>query len=75
MLIFSQDKKSVIDAKILYVQRNLGGGKDGKFMISACAEGMGMQVVAAVFADEKNALDTLEKAYRAFSDGAASYSF
>lgn len=74
MLIFSQDKKSVIDAKLLLIQRNIGGGKDGKFMISAYAE-PGGQVIAAVFADEKTAMDALEKAYRAFSDGAASYSF
>lgn len=74
MLIYTQDKKNVIDAKMLQVQRNIGGGKDGKFMILACAEGMG-QAIAAVFSDEKTALDALEKAFRAFSDGASGYSF
>lgn len=74
MLIYTQDKKNVIEAKLLQVQRNIGGGKDGKFMILASAEGMG-QAIAAVFPDEKTALDALEKAFRAFSDGASSYIF
>lgn len=74
MLIFSQDKKALIKASSLQVQRNLGGGKDAKYMIIASPEGLG-QVIVAAFADEKTAIDTLEKVYRAFAEGAASYSF
>ena len=74
MLIFSQDKKNIIDAKLLQVQRNLGGGKDGKFIILASSVGIGA-TVAAAFQDEKTAMDALEKAYKAFADGAASYEF
>lgn len=74
MLIFSQDKKNIIEAKLLQVQRNLGGGKDGKFIILASSVGIGA-TIAATFPDEKTAQDALEKAYRAFAGGAASYEF
>ncbi len=74
MLIYSQDRKSVADAKSLYIQRNIGGGKDAKYMIAAGLDGVGM-VVAAVYPDEKSAMDALEKVYRAFADGAAAYKF
>lgn len=74
MLIFTQDKKSIVKARTLQIQRNIGGGKDGKYMISACPEGVGA-VIAATFPDEKTALDALEKAFRAFADGASSYCF
>lgn len=74
MLIFTQDRKCVVKARTLQIQRNIGGGKDGKYMISACPEGLGT-VIAAAFPDEKTALDALEKAFRAFADGAPSYCF
>ncbi len=74
MLIYSSNKKSVIEARLLQVQRNIGGGKDGKYMIIAYPEGMGT-VIAATFADEKTAVDALEKAFKAFADGASSYCF
>ncbi len=74
MLIYSHDKKNVVDARMLSVERNIGGGKDSKFMITASVEGFG-PAVAATFPDEKTAIDALEKAYRAFVDGAVSYEF
>lgn len=74
MLIYSQDKKSVVDARLLQVQRNIGGGKDAKYAVVAFGESTG-QVIAAQFADEKTALDVLEKAFQAFESGAASYRF
>lgn len=75
MLIYSYDRKCVIDAKLLQVTRNLGGGKEGKYIISA--EGMGglSTAVAAQFPDEKTAIDALEKAYAAFAEGAKAYKF
>ena len=76
MLIFSRDRKCVIDAKVIQVTRNLGGGKDGKYIISAeCTGGLSAPVVAAQFPDEKTAIDALEKAYAAFADGAKAYKF
>lgn len=75
MLIYAQDRKSVIDASTLQVQRNLGGGKDAKFSIFASSEGLGQCVLAASFPDEKTAVDALEKVYTAFADGAKAYKF
>ena len=74
MLIYAQDRKSVADAKSLVVQRNLGGGKDGKYMIVAGLEGLGT-VIAGAYPDEKTAIDALEKAYTAFAEGAKVYKF
>lgn len=75
MLIYSQDRKSVINARQLQVQRNLGGGKDAKYMILAYADGIGGNVIASTFPDEKTAVDALEKAYTAFAEGAKTYKF
>ena len=74
MLIYSQDRRNIVDAKLLEVQRFIGGGKDTKYAIIAFGESTG-QVIAAKFADEKTALDTLEKAFQAFEGGANSYRF
>lgn len=75
MLIFSQDRKSVLDASTLQIQRNLGGGKEAKYCIAAYRIGLGETTVAAVFPDEKTAVDALEKVYTAFADGAKAYRF
>lgn len=75
MLIYAQDRKNVVDARLFAVQRNIGGGKDGKYMILACTEGVGSQVIAGAYPDEKTAMDALEKAYQAFADGAKAYKF
>lgn len=74
MLILTQDKKNIVEVRQLSVQRNIGGGKDGKFAIMAFSEGLG-SAVAATFPDEKTALDALEKVFRAFEGGAVSYEF
>lgn len=75
MLIYAQDRKNVVDARLFAVQRNIGGGKDGKYMIIAWAEGMSGQVIAGAYPDEKTAMDALEKVYAAFADGAKAYKF
>lgn len=75
MLIYAQDRKSVVDASTLQIQRNLGGGKEAKYCIAAYRSGLGEPVLAAVFPDEKIAIDALEKAYNAFADGAGAYKF
>lgn len=73
MLIYSQDKKNVVDARLLEVQRIIGG-KDAKYAIVAFGESIN-QVIAAKFADEKTATDALEKAFQAFELGAKTYRF
>lgn len=75
MLIYSMDRKCIVDAKTLQVTRNIGGGKDAKYAITA--EGMGglASVIAAQFPDDKTAIDALEKAFAAFADGASAYKF
>ncbi len=75
MLIYSQDRKSVVDAALFTVERNLGGGKDAKYVILAKPDGFGAVVIAAAYPDEKTAMDALEKVYAAFADGAAAYKF
>lgn len=75
MLIYAQDRKSVVDASTLQIQRNLGGGKEAKYCIAAYRSGLGETTVAAVFPDEKTAVDALEKVYTAFADGAKAYKF
>lgn len=53
MLIYSQDRKSVADARLLQVQRSFSGGKDAKFCIMAVGESTGA-VIAANYPEEKN---------------------
>lgn len=74
MLIFSQDKKNVINANLFQIQRTIGGSKDAKYAIMAFGESTG-EVIAAQFADEKTAADSLEKAFQAFESGAKTYRF
>ena len=74
MLVFSQDRKTVIKAKSLSVQRNLGGKKEEKYVITAWG-GELSGVCVATFSDEKTALDALEKSFAAFENGARTYRF
>lgn len=73
MLVYSQDKKSVLDADTIQVQKNISG-KEAKYIISASAGARGA-IVMGQYIEEQDALEALEKAFRAFGDGAASYSF
>ncbi len=76
MLIFSQDKNQIMDCKTLSVTKNYGGKKEDKFAIVGSAgiatELNGNRILAS-FPDEKTALDTLEKIFTAFENGAKSY--
>lgn len=74
MLIYSKDRKSIVNANLIQVQRNLGGGKSEKYLISAVGESTGA-VILSCYPEEKLAVDALEKIYNAFADGAASYKF
>lgn len=75
MYILSMDGKTLIKATTLSVTKNFGGKKEQKFAIAAEREGQLTAVVAAVFPDEKTAIDALEKAFQAFADGAKAYRF
>lgn len=75
MLIYSMDRKCIVDAKTLRVTRNIGGGKEAKYVISAEDTGELASAIAAQFPDEKTAIDALEKAFAAFADGARAYKF
>ncbi len=78
MLVFSQNRKTIIDCVSLGVSRNFGGKKDEKYVIVGTA-GFGTAVnennIMALFPDEKSAMDELEKVFTAFAEGASSYKF
>ena len=78
MLIFSQNKKQIMDCKTLSVTKNFGGKKEDKFVIVGSAgiatEFNGNGILAS-FPDEKTALDALEKVFTSFENGAKSYRF
>ena len=77
MLIFSQDRKNVIDCVAVSVAKNFGGGRDGKYALIGTA-GFATELnsgVIATFPDEKTALDALEKMFEAFANGAKFYKF
>ena len=71
MIIFAQDRKSIVDCKIVNITRNLGGGKEAKYILTASASGFGTVTVGS-YPEEKNAMDELEKIYAAFAAGAES---
>ena len=73
MLIFSQDRKKIVDCFSVTVTRNFGGGKDGKFAIVGHSLGTEFDGVLESFSDEKTAMDELEKIFVAFEGGAKSY--
>lgn len=77
MLIFSQNKKQITDCKMLAVTKNIGGKKEEKFVIvgtaGITADIAGGNAILASFPDEKTALDTLEKIFTAFENGAKAY--
>lgn len=78
MLIFSQNKKQIMECRTLSVTKNYGGKKEEKFVIVGSA-GVATELngngILASFPDEKTALDVLEKVFAAFESGAKSYRF
>ncbi|MCM1487966.1 MAG: hypothetical protein NC203_06345 [Firmicutes bacterium] len=75
MLIYSDDKKTVIEASCLRVERVVGGGKNGKYVISGWRNAIGEGVVCAQYATEEEAVNGLENAFKAIADGAGYYIF
>lgn len=78
MLIFSQDKKRVMECTTLGVVKNFGAKKEEKYAITGTTGFSGSldgNYTLALFPDEKTAMDELEKAFNAFAEGATSYKF
>lgn len=75
MLVYSFDKKAIADVSCLIVERNVGGGKDGKFVIRGYRNSIGEGVVCSRFDNEEDAIRELENAFKAFSDKSAYYIF
>lgn len=73
MLLYSQDRKSILDADTIQVQKNISG-KEAKYIISASAGARGA-VVMAQYIEEKDAVDALETIFKSFAEGAAAYKF
>ncbi len=72
MLIMAQDKKRMVDCKIVEVTRNIGGGKEAKYVLTASTSGFGAMIIGA-YPDEESAMVELEKIYTAFESGAKTY--
>ena len=72
MLIMAQDKKRMVDCKIVEVTRNIGGGKEAKYVLTASTSGFGAMIIGA-YPDEESAMAELEKIYTAFESGAKTY--
>lgn len=76
MLIFSKDRKKIVDCISVAVSRNYGGGREAKFSlvgsggIGTTLDGSGL---LASYPDEKTAMDELEKIFAAFEGGAKTY--
>lgn len=74
MYILSQDKKILIQFggddgfTMLNVTRNFGGGKEGKFVITA-----GGTQIMGLYPEEKNALDELSKILDALEENRQTY--
>lgn len=75
MLIYSLDRKKIIKARSLSVEKNMTTKKEEKYAIVAENNAGFSAVIAALYPDEKTAVDALEKAYQAFADGAKAYKF
>ena len=72
MIIFSQDRNRLIDCKVIDITRNLGGGKDSKYVLTASTSAFNAGIIGS-YPDEKSARDALEKIYDAFEKGATTY--
>ncbi len=74
MIILSQDKKTLSDCARVSVERNLGGGKEAKYILIGTLIGTGtFQYSLANFADEESAKAELQKICAAFAAGEKAY--
>ncbi len=74
MIILSQDKKNISDCARVSVERNLGGGKDAKYILIGTLIGTGtFQYSIANYPDEGSAMAELQKICTAFANGEKAY--
>lgn len=75
MIIFTQDKKSIVDCARISIERNLGGKKDEKFLLIGCvyASSNLLTPTLSKYPDEESAKAELERIYEAFANGANTY--
>ncbi|MGN0687954.1 MAG: hypothetical protein ACI4KA_07615 [Oscillospiraceae bacterium] len=73
MLIMSQDKKHLIDSSLIEVTRNIGGGKDAKYALTASSTAGFGAVMLGTYAEEKNAIDELDRIFSAMLAGEKAY--
>ncbi len=75
MLIFSYDKKNLMDCVRVSVEKNLGGKKDEKYFLVGWGMGIGNLSTPTLgkYSDEESAKAELEKIYEAFANGATAY--
>ena len=74
MLIYSQSRKKIADCAAISVERNVGGGKEGKYaLVGSAGFGTMCDVILSLYLVEKTAVDELEKIFAAFDSGAGSY--
>lgn len=75
MIIFAQNKKTLVDCDKISVERNIGGKKDEKYSLVGWVGATGLTTpTLGAYPDEKTAMDELEKICAAFSEGARIYS-
>ncbi len=75
MLIFAQDKKSIIDCSRITIEKNIGGKKDEKYLLVGWMSALSNLTTPTLgaYPDEESAMAELEKIYSAFANGANAY--
>lgn len=75
MLIFSYDKKNLVDCARITIEKNIGGKKDEKFFLVGWGIGIGNLSTPTLgkYSDEESAKTELERIYEAFANGANAY--
>ena len=74
MIIFAQDRKTLVDATMVTINKNIGGKKDEKYFLIAWSTGIKLDVpTVGKYPDEESAMAELEKIYSAFEAGAKTY--
>ena len=75
MTVLSQDRKIIFSGKNFSAEKNLGGGKDKKYVIIGYTKGNMSSRVRAYYKEEKEAVDELSKLFDAIESGRDTYSF
>lgn len=75
MLIFSYDKKNLIDCARISIEKNLGGKKDEKYFLVGWGLGIANLATPTLgkYPDMESAQAELERIYAAFANGADAY--